>query len=74
MLIKNLLFNNIGMKEIWNKLDLNRDGVVKTAEVDVFLKNLNSTLSDEDRKEIIKLIDKYILFLNQKKIFLKKNY
>ena len=50
------------MKEIWNKLDLNRDGVVKTAEVDVFLKNLNSTLSDEDRKEIIKLIDKYLLF------------
>jgi Ca2+-binding EF-hand superfamily protein len=57
------------MKEIWNKLDLNRDGVVKTAEVDVFLKNLNSTLSDEDRKEIIKLIDKYILFQQ-----LKKNY
>jgi hypothetical protein len=62
------------MKEIWNKLDLNRDGVVKTAEVDVFLKNLNSTLSDEDRKEIIKLIDKYVVFLHQKKIFLTKNY
>ena len=57
------------MKEIWNKLDLNRDGVVKTAEVDVFLKNLNSTLSDEDRKEIIKLIDKYVVFLHSKKIF-----
>lgn len=72
MLIKKFLFNNIGMKEIWNKLDLNRDGVVKTAEVDVFLKNLNSTLSDEDRKEIIKLIDKYILFQHQKKNFFNK--
>jgi hypothetical protein len=54
------------------------DGIGKT--LDSILKTLGSKFkfdqkqADEDRKEIIKLIDKYVVFLHQKKIFLTKNY
>lgn len=35
-----------------------QDGVVKVAEVDLFLKNLNMEISDSERKKVIKLLDR----------------
>jgi hypothetical protein len=37
---------------------IQKDGVVKVAEVDVFLKNLNKEISDNERKHILDQLDR----------------
>jgi Ca2+-binding EF-hand superfamily protein len=56
---KNLQIDEIHrIKAAWDKCDLNHDGTVSVTEVDKFLSNLNISLPQSRRAEIIKALDR----------------
>lgn len=53
-----LLLCNIGIKNAWDKFDLNGDGEVSTREVDKFLAHLSIKLPDSERQNFIHILDR----------------